>query len=98
MFLSVAKWVSDSFPYIRLVLMILMVLLSIFMIVSVMTQPSASEGLSSISGGQDTFFGKNKGKTFEGTMKKLTVYVAIALLVICVLFYVSLMIYSGTIA
>ena len=92
---TVPQWVSDSFPWIRLVMMILMVLLSIFMIVSVMTQPSASEGLSAIGGGQDTFFGKHKGKTFEGTMKKITVIVAICLLVICILFYGSLLIYNG---
>lgn len=92
---AVPDWVSASFPYIRLVLMIIMVLLSAFMVFCVMTQPAASEGLSAISGGQDTFFGKNKGKTLEGTFKRLTVLTAILLVVVAVLFFVSLIIYAG---
>lgn len=97
MFLNVAHWVSDSFPIIRIVLLIAMVLLSLFMIVAVMLQPSASDGMGAISGGQqDTFFGKNKGKTLEGTLKRATVGVAISLVVICILFFVSLIIYSAS--
>lgn len=92
---GVAKWISDSFPIIRLVLMIIMVLLSVFMIFAVLTQESVNEGLGAISGNTDTFFGKNKGSTREGTMKRLTVITAISLVSVAILFFVSLIIYSG---
>lgn len=93
---AVPEWVSASFPIIRLVLLIIMVLLSIFMIVAVMMQDANSSGLSSVSGGQDSFFGaKQNGKTFESTMKKVTVGVAIALVVVCVLFSVAQIVYPA---
>lgn len=91
----VPAWVSNSFPYIRMGLMIVEVLLALFMIIVVLFQPGNSEGLGAISGGQDTFFGKNKGKTLEGRMKKLTIFTAMFLVINAILFFVSMIIYNG---
>ena len=93
--LVVPRWVEVSFPYIRMGLMVMEVLLSIFLIAVVLFQPGNSEGLGSISGGQDTFFGKNKGKTLEGRMKRLTITTAILLVVNAAIFFVTLTIYNG---
>jgi preprotein translocase subunit SecG len=52
---------------------ILHILISLFVIVVVMAQPAKVQGLSSaISGGAQTFFGKNKARTYEGKLQKLT--------------------------
>jgi preprotein translocase subunit SecG len=52
---------------------ILHILISLFVIVVVMAQPAKVQGLSSaISGGAQTFFGKNKARTYEGKLQKAT--------------------------
>lgn len=55
------------------VLAIVIILLSIGITVLVMLQESKQQGLSgAISGAADTFFGKNKGRTMEAKLVKLT--------------------------
>ncbi|MCL2752157.1 MAG: preprotein translocase subunit SecG [Firmicutes bacterium] len=92
---SVRPWVSASFPIIRMVLIVLMVLVSIILTACVLGQPGNSEGLGSISGSSDTFFGKNKGKTREGTMRRLTVICAASMVIICLIFIVTIIWYPG---
>lgn len=63
---------------------ILMVIASLVLIVSVLLQSSDSDGMSAMTGGSETFFGKNKNSSFEGKMALLTkisagVFVALAL-------------------
>lgn len=66
----------------KTVITILHILISLFVIVSVLAQPAKVQGLSSaISGGAETFFGKNKARTWEGKLEKLT-SVAMVLFVI----------------
>jgi preprotein translocase subunit SecG len=51
-------------------------------------QPSNSNGIGAISGHSETFYGKNKSKTLESKMKKLTV-IAICVLIVCMIcFYI----------
>ncbi|MDR3318699.1 MAG: preprotein translocase subunit SecG [Clostridiales bacterium] len=75
--------------------MCIMVVLSVFMIAVVLFQPGGSDGLGAISGTSDTFFGKNKGKTTEGALKRLTIIAAVSLVVIAILFFVTMIIYNG---
>ncbi len=50
-----------------------LILLSIALIVLIMLQESKQQGLSgAIAGGADTFFGKNKARTMEAKLEKLT--------------------------
>ena len=94
--LSVPNWVANSFPAIRLALLILMVIGSVFMIAVVLFQPGNSEGMGSLGGGQsDTYFDKNKSHNLEGLLKRITVITAIVLMVICVVFFVTVAIYPG---
>jgi preprotein translocase subunit SecG len=59
-------------------LVVLQIIASIAIIVSVMMQPSKSNGLSGlIAGSSDTFFAKNKTKTFESMLARVTVVAAI---------------------
>ena len=59
-------------------LIVLQVITSITIIVSVMMQPSKSDGLSGLVGGtSETFYGKNKTKTAEAVLARVTVVAAI---------------------
>lgn len=49
------------------------IIVCLVVILSVLAQPAKVQGLSkAISGGADTFFGKNKSRTYEGKLQKLT--------------------------
>jgi len=67
----------------KLVLSIVQVLLSLFLIVVVLLQSGKRAGLSgAISGGAETFFGKNKARTLDSKLSKATVWVAVFFIVI----------------
>ena len=61
--------------------LIVAVLCAIFVIIIVMIQPSNSSGISALGGQQETFYGKNKGKTLESKLRKLTIISMIVLAV-----------------
>ncbi len=64
---------------------------SVVMIIAICLQEGKSAGLSgSISGGSDTYWSKNKGRSKEGKLEKVTVIVTIVFLVIAVLLNVGL--------
>ena len=60
-------------------LLIVQVLLGILMMVSIFMQPSKSDALSGLvqGGNQDSFFAKNKSRTKEVVLVRLTVVVSI---------------------
>jgi preprotein translocase subunit SecG len=59
-------------------LVVLQIITSVAIIVSVMMQPSKSNGLSGlVAGSSDTFFAKNKTKTFESVMARVTAVSAV---------------------
>ena len=54
-----------------------LIISSVIIIVTVMLQQSKQQGLSgAIAGGADTFFDKNKGRTVEAKLSKITKIVA----------------------
>lgn len=67
----------------EIVLGVFLILLSVLLIAIVLMQKSREGGLSgAIAGGSDTFFGRNKGRTNEARLAKMTRYVAIAFFVL----------------
>lgn len=67
----------------ELFLGILLLLIAVVLIVVVLMQEGNSRGLGAISGGADTFFGKQKGKSMAGMLVKATVVLAILFVVLC---------------
>lgn len=66
----------------RIALTILHILFTFTLIVMVLLQSGKQAGLSgSISGGAETFFGKNKGRTIDSILSRFTAFAAIAFLV-----------------
>lgn len=59
-------------------LIVIHVIISLILIVTVLMQHGKQQGLSgAIAGGAETFFGKNKGRTIDAILKKVTAIVAI---------------------
>ena len=70
----------------KLVLSIVLVVLSLALIAIVMLRSGKSDGLSgAIAGGADTFLSKNKAKTLDAKLSKMTKWVAIAFMVVALL-------------
>ncbi len=67
----------------EIVLGVFLILVSVLLIAIVLMQKSREGGLSgAIAGGSDTFFGKNKGRTNEARLAKMTRYIAIVFFVL----------------
>lgn len=77
----------ELYKAVSLVCLLLSVLCAIFIIIVVMLQPGNSSGISAINGSSDTFYGKNKSKTLESKLRKLTVICVIVLVVLMIAFY-----------
>lgn len=59
-------------------LIIIHVIISIVLIATVLMQHGNQQGISgAIAGGAETFFGKNKGRTIDAMLKKVTAVVAV---------------------
>ena len=67
----------------QLILSIVDVAAAIFLIAVVLLQSGKSAGLSgAIAGGVDTFLSKNKAKTWDSKLAKMTKWVAVAFMVL----------------
>ena len=64
---------------------ILLVLVALVLIVAVLMQQGNSAGLGAISGGAETFLGKNKAKSFEGKLALITKISAAAFVVLAII-------------
>ena len=60
-----------------------LIVISIVLIILVLLQESKQQGLSgAIAGGADTFFGKNKGRTMEAKLEKITKVLCTAFIIL----------------
>lgn len=63
-------------------LTIVHIILALILIATVLLQAGKSAGLSgSISGGAETFFGKNKARTLDGVLARVTTVTAILFII-----------------
>lgn len=68
---------------VRLVLTIIQVIVSLVLILTVIFQSGKQSGLSgSINGVADTFFGKNKARSLDAKLERLTTITAICFIVL----------------
>lgn len=71
-----------------IVILAIILVLSVLSIIFVLMQPSNSDGINSITGSSETFFGKNKGKSIESKLKKWTVICLITIGVLSIIFFI----------
>ena len=79
-----ASFWSIWHDYVKFIVLAIMAICAIFIILVVLFQPGNSSGVSALGGQTETFLGKNKSKTFEHKMKKLTVIASIIFAVLCI--------------
>ena len=68
----------------KMLLTVIFVLLAIVLTVIVLMQEGKSAGLGSVAGMADTYWGKNKGRSREGNLEKVTECAAGAFLLLAV--------------
>ena len=74
----------------RVIVTIIYVLVSIALTAIVLMQEGKSAGLSgAISGAADTYWGKNKGRSMEGAMNRITRYLAVGFIILSVVLNLS---------
>ena len=66
----------------RMVITIIFILICLALTVLVLMQEGKSAGLGSISGAAETYWGKNKGRSMEGFLVKLTKIMAVLFMVL----------------
>lgn len=68
----------------RVVINIIFILVCVALTVLVLMQEGKSAGLGSISGAAETYWGRNKGRSMEGTLEKFTTFAAVAFMVLAI--------------
>ncbi len=79
-----ASFWSIWHDYVKFIVLAIMAICAIFIILVVLFQPGNSSGVSALGGQSETFLSKNKSKTFEHKMKKLTVVASVVFAVLCI--------------
>ena len=69
----------------KIVIQILFILICIALTVLVLMQEGKSAGLGAISGAAETYWGKNKGRSMEGKLVKITKYLAIGFMLFSII-------------
>ena len=68
----------------KTVLTVVFIIISIALTVIILLQEGKSAGLGANSGAADTYWGKNKGRSMEGLLVKITKWLAIGFMVVAV--------------
>lgn len=69
----------------RTIVTVVFIAICIALVIVVMLQESKSNGLTGTVGGMaDTYWGKNKGRSMEGTLEKFTTFAAVAFMVLAI--------------
>lgn len=69
----------------RVILTIVFIVVSLALLIVVLMQEGKSAGLGAISGAAETYWGKAKGKSMEGTLGKITKILAFAFIILAVI-------------
>lgn len=66
----------------KMILTIVFIIVSIALTVIILMQQGKNAGLGAIAGGAETYWGKNKGRSMEGMLNKITKGLVAAFIVI----------------
>ena len=73
----------------RTILTIVFIIVCIALIVIVLLQEGKAAGLGAIAGGAETYWGKNKGRSMEGTLVKATKFLVAAFIIIAAILNIN---------
>ena len=69
----------------RIALTVIFIILSVALAAIILMQEGKSAGLGAISGAAESYWGKNKGRSMEGTLVKVTKVMAVSFIVIAII-------------
>ena len=72
-----------------MILTIVFILVSVVLTVVVLMQQGKNAGLGAIAGGAETYWGKNKGRSMDGMLVKITKWLAVAFILLSVVLNIS---------
>ena len=75
---------------VRIIITVVFIIVSIALAGIVLMQEGKNSGLSALSGVADTYWGKNKGRSMEGVLIKITTVLAVIFMVLSILLNMSL--------
>lgn len=67
---------------VRIILTVVFIIVCLALIGIVLLQEGKSAGLGAIAGAAESYWGKNKGRSMEGTLVKATKYLVAAFIII----------------
>lgn len=70
---------------VRVILTIIFIIVSVAISAIILMQEGKSAGLGVISGAADTYWGKNKGRSMEGKLEKITKWLIVVFMVAAVI-------------
>ncbi|MBS7303519.1 MAG: preprotein translocase subunit SecG [Lachnospiraceae bacterium] len=73
----------------RIILTIVFIIICIALVAIVLLQEGKSAGLGAISGAAESYWGKNKGRSMEGTLVKITRILVVAFIVIAAILNIN---------
>ena len=68
----------------RIILTVIFIVMCIALTVLVLMQEGRSQGLGAIAGAAETYWGKNKGRSMEGMLVKITKILAVFFMLLAV--------------
>ena len=74
----------------RITLTVIFIIVCIALVVLVLMQEGKTAGLGSISGAAETYWGKNKGRSMESKLVKITTGLAVVFLLLVVILNLNL--------
>ena len=73
----------------NIILTVVFILICVALTVLVLMQEGKTAGLGAISGAAETYWGKNKGRSMEGLLVKITKWLAVGFILIAVILNIS---------
>ncbi len=74
----------------HIVLTILFILVCVALTVLVLLQEGKSAGLGAVSGGAETYWGRNKARSMEGKLVQLTTLLSVAFMILAAVLNLNL--------
>jgi len=76
---------------VRIILTVVFIIVSVAISAIILMQEGKSAGLGVISGAAETYWGKNKGRSMEGKLEKITKWLIIAFMIIAVVLNMNIL-------
>jgi len=80
---------EEIMTVLRTIVTVVFIIICVVLSAIVLLQEGKSAGLGSISGAAESYWGKNKGRSMEGALVKITRWLTIAFLVLAIVLNIS---------